>query len=187
MNPTLDLLRTRRSVAPRLLGAPGPSPEELEGLLAVACRVPDHGRLAPWRFVVIAGEAQARLGEAVAAAFLVDRPGADPEQVAKERGRLTQAPVVVAVVSRAKPHVKIPEWEQALSAGAVCMNLVVAANAAGYGTSWLTEWFGTDRRILDLLGLDPEERVAGFIHIGTPKERPAERARPVLADLVTRL
>jgi nitroreductase len=86
-------------VAPRLLGAPGPSPEELEGLLAVACRVPDHGRLAPWRFVVIAGEAQARLGEAVAAAFLADRPGADPEQVAKERGRLTQAPVVVAVVS----------------------------------------------------------------------------------------
>jgi nitroreductase len=118
---------------------------------------------------------------------VADQPGADSEQIAKERGRLTEAPVVVAVVSRAKPHVKIPEWEQALSAGAVCMNLVVAANAAGYGTSWLTEWFGTDRRILDLLGLDPEERVAGFIHIGTPKERPAERARPVLADLVTRL
>jgi nitroreductase len=187
MNQTLDLLRTRRSVAPRLLVAPGPSSEELEDFLAVACRVPDHGRLAPWRFIVLAGEAQARLGEAVVAAYLADQPKADPEQIAKERGRLTEAPVVVAVVSRAKPHVKIPEWEQVLSAGAVCMNLVVAANAAGYGTSWLTEWFGYDRRILDLIGLEANERVAGFIHIGTARNRPAERARPILADLVTRL
>jgi nitroreductase len=187
MNQTLDLLRSRRSIAPRLLAAPGPSPEDLDELLAIACRVPDHGRLAPWRFVVIEGEAQTRLGEAVAAAFLADRPDAGPEQIAKERARLTEAPVVVAVVSRAKPHVKIPEWEQQLSAGAVCMNLVFAANAAGYGTSWLTEWFGTDRRILELLGLEPDERIAGFIHIGTPMEKPAERARPVLADLVTRL
>ena len=179
MNQTLDLLRTRRSVAPRLLATPGPSSEELEDFLAVACRVPDHGRLAPWRFIV--------LGEAVVAAYLADQPKADPEQIAKERGRLTEAPVVVAVVSRAKPHVKIPEWEQVLSAGAVCMNLVVAANAAGYSTSWLTEWFGYDRRILDLIGLEANERVAGFIHIGTARNRPAERARPILADLVTRL
>lgn len=187
MNQTLDLLRTRRSVAPRLLSAPGPSAEDLDAFLAVAARVPDHGRLTPWRFVVIEGEAQRRLGDAIAAIFLADRPEADADQVAKEQGRLSHAPVVVAVVSRARPHVKIPDWEQVLSAGAVCMNLVVAANAAGYGTSWLTEWFGYDRRVLDLLGLEPDERIAGFIHIGTPAEKPAERARPVLADLVTRL
>jgi nitroreductase len=95
--------------------------------------------------------------------------------------------VVVAVVSRAKPHVKIPEWEQKLSAGAVCMSLVIAANAMGFATSWLTEWYAFDRRILDALGLAPDETIAGFVHIGTPKEKPVERARPVLADIVTRL
>ncbi|MGE7155410.1 nitroreductase family protein [Methylorubrum rhodesianum] len=184
---TLDLLRTRRSVPPMLLDAPGPTAEELDGWLAIAARVPDHGKLAPWRFLVIAGEARERVGAIIERTFLADFPEADEKRRAQERQRLAHAPVVVGVVSRAGPHVKIPEWEQVLSAGAVCMNLVVAANVAGYATSWLTEWFAYDRRVLDALGLDPAERIAGFIHIGRAKEVPADRPRPDLAQIVTRL
>jgi nitroreductase len=187
MNETLDLLRRRRSVAPHLLGQPGPRPEELETLLTVAARVPDHGRLTPWRFIVIEGEARHRIGEAIAAAFRADNPEASEDKVAFERGRLARAPLVVAVVSRASPHVKIPDWEQVLSGGAAAMTLVIAANAMGFGTSWITEWYAFDRRVLEALGLEPGERITGFVHIGTPKEAPAERARPALADVVTRL
>jgi nitroreductase len=187
MNETLELLRRRRSVSPRMLGEPGPSADEIEALLTTAIRVPDHGRLAPWRFIVLQGEARGRVGETIAAAFRGDQPDAPEDKVTMERDRLSRAPVVIAVVSRAQPHVKIPDWEQVLSAGAVCMTLVIAANAMGYGTSWLTEWYAFDRRVLDVLGLAPGERIAGFVHIGTPKEAPAERPRPALADLVTRL
>lgn len=187
MNATLDLLRTRRSVAPHLLGDPGPTGAELDALLTIATRVPDHGRLAPWRFIVIEGEARARIGEAIAAAFVADQPQADAARVAQERNRLARAPAVVAVVSRARPHVKIPEWEQELSAGAVAMSLLLAANAMGFATSWLTEWYAFDRRVLDALGLDPAERIAGFVHIGRAREPSVERVRPALADLVTRL
>lgn len=182
----LNVLRSRRSVPALLLNAPAPAGAELETLLTIASRVPDHGKLAPWRFIVFEGEARHAAGEVIARAFLADNPGADESRVAAERQRLAHAPLVVAVVSRAKPHAKIPEWEQVLSAGAVCMNLVVAANAMGYATSWLTQWFAFDRRVLDALGLDPQERIAGFIHIGTAAETPADRARPALADIVTR-
>jgi nitroreductase len=187
MNETLDLLRARRSVAPHLLAPPGPSPEELDDLLRIASRVPDHGKLAPWRFIVIEGEARHRVGEAIGVSYRADNPGADDIKVATEAGRLARAPLVVAVVAKGEPHVKIPDWEQFLSAGAVCMKLVIAANAMGYGTSWLTEWFAFDRRVLDAMGLGPRERIAGFIHIGRPTERPADRPRPMLADIVTRL
>ena len=187
MNDCLNLLQTRRSVAPPSLGEPGPSPAELETLLTIAARVPDHGRLTPWRFLVIEGEARHRVGEAIAAAFLADNPGAEASRVAAERERLARAPLVIGVVSRARPHVKIPEWEQVLSAGAVAMTLVIAANAMGYGTSWLTEWFAFDRRVLDGLGVEPDERMAGFVHIGRPQERPLDRPRPALADVVTRI
>jgi nitroreductase len=149
--------------------------------------VPDHGKLAPWRFIVIEGEARERIGETIAAAFQADDPDAGEERVATERRRLARAPLVVAVVSAARPHVKIPEWEQVLSAGAVCMNLIVAANLLGYATSWLTEWYGFDRRILDALGLAPNEELAGFVHIGRASEVPADRQRPNLSDIVTRL
>lgn len=187
MNPTLDLLHTRRSVAPPRLGGPGPTREELDAMLTAASRVPDHGKLAPWRFVVIEGEARGRIGETIAQAYAADHPEADPARLDLERGRLAHAPVVVAVVSKAGPHVKIPEWEQVLSAGAVTMILVIAANAAGFSTAWLTEWFGYDRRVLDALGLDPRERLAGFVHIGRPQDAPVDRPRPDLAAIVTRL
>ena len=186
MNEVLDLLRTRRSVAPHLLAEPGPTADELNALLTIAVRVPDHGRLPPWRFIVLEGEARRRAGEAIAAAYQADDPNADATRVAAERNRLARAPLVVAVVSRARPHVKIPEWEQTMSAGAVCMSLVTAANAMGFGTSWLTEWYAFDRRILDALGLDPDETIAGFIHIGRITTPPVERPRPALADIVMR-
>ncbi len=187
MNATLDLLATRRSVPPPLLGGPGPSRAELETLLAIASRVPDHGKLAPWRFIVIEGEARARVGETIAAAFRADNPEASGERLEQERRRLQHAPTVVAVVSRVGPHVKIPEWEQVLSVGAAAMNLVVAANAMGFSTSWLTEWHTYDRRVLDALGLTPQERMAGYIHLGRAKEIPSDRPRPALADIVTYL
>ncbi|KQP80549.1 MULTISPECIES: nitroreductase [unclassified Methylobacterium] len=187
MNATLDLLRTRRSVPPLRLEEPGPNPAELDTILTLASRVPDHGKLAPWRFLVIAGEARTRIGATIAEAYAADHPEADAVRLDLERNRLALAPLVVAVVSRAGPHIKIPEWEQVLSAGAVSMNLVVAANAAGFATAWLTEWFAYDRRILDVLGLEPRERLAGFIHIGRPQEVPPDRPRPALADIVTRL
>ncbi|MBZ6075505.1 nitroreductase family protein [Microvirga puerhi] len=186
MNESLARLQQRRSVPARWLAAPGPSPAEIDTLLTVAARVPDHGKLIPWRFIMIEGEGRHRLGDALARAFKADQPDADAEKVDAERGRFTHAPLVVAVVSRVTPHVKIPDWEQILSAGAVCMNLLNAATAMGYGAVWLTGWAAFDRRVLDALGLSPEERIAGFIHIGTATENPTDRARPELADIVTR-
>lgn len=187
MTATLDLLKTRRSVPPPLLDEPGPDRTQIETILTAASRVPDHGKLAPWRFIVIAGAARDRVGETIAATYAADNPDATPERLAQERGRLTHAPVVVAVVSRAAPHVKIPEWEQLLSVGAATMNLVIAANAAGFATSWLTEWFAYDRRILDALGLAPTEKLAGFVHIGRAREVPSDRPRPALDAIVTYL
>ena len=186
MNDCLDLLLRRRSVSAQALREPGPTPDELETLLTVAARVPDHGKLVPWRFIVIEHDGRHRIGEALARAFKADQPDASEDKVALERERLSRAPLVVAVVSRAKPHPKIPEWEQVLSAGAVCMNLVLGANAMGYGTSWVTGWYAFDRRILDVLGLGPNERIAGFIQIGRVVDPPAERPRPALSDIVTR-
>jgi nitroreductase len=187
MNERLSFLQQRRSVAAHLLDNPGPDAAQIDTLLTVASRVPDHGRLVPWRFIVIEGEARHRIGETIAAAFQADQPNADAEMVARERGRLARAPLVVAVVSRARPHVKIPDWEQVLSAGAVAMNLLTAAAAMGFGATWITEWYAFDRRVLDALGLAPDERIAAFVHIGTAREKPAERPRPALADIVTRL
>ncbi|MCB5176656.1 nitroreductase family protein [Microvirga lenta] len=186
MNESLSRLQQRRSVPARWLGEPGPSPEEVETLLTVAARVPDHGKLVPWRFILIEGDARHRLGDILATAFQADNPDADEDKIAAERGRFAQAPLVVAVVSRVVPHAKIPDWEQILSAGAVCMNLLNGATALGYGAVWLTGWAAFDRRVLDALGLAPNERIAGFIHIGTTKEQPGDRARPDLADIVTR-
>ncbi|MEZ0171474.1 nitroreductase [Microvirga sp. TS319] len=186
MNESLSRLLSRRSVPPRWLGEPGPSAQEIEAMLTAAARVPDHGKLVPWRFILIEGDARQRMGDLLAQAFQADNPDADPEKIAAERERFAKAPLVVGVVSRAAPHAKIPEWEQVLSAGAVCMNLLNAATALGYGASWLSGWACFDRRVLDALGLAPTERMAGYVHIGTAKEKPTDRDRPNLADIVTR-
>ncbi|AMJ63565.1 nitroreductase family protein [Bosea sp. PAMC 26642] len=185
MTDTLALLKLRRSVPPQFLTAPGPDAGQLNDLLTIAARVPDHGKLAPWRFIVFEGAGRDKAADIVAEAFKTKNPQADADKVAFERSRLMQAPVIIAVVSTAKPHVKIPEWEQELSAGAVCMNLLVGAQAMGFGASWLTNWFSFDRDVLSAFGLAEGERMAGFIHIGTPTTVPADRERPVLADIVS--
>jgi len=184
----LSLLETRRSLPPKQLREPGPDKEQLEHLLTIAARVPDHGKLAPWRFIVIAENARVHLGEIAAAAFLTDNVDIDRETIEVERGRFTRAPVVVAIVSRARSHPKIPVWEQQLSAGAVAMNLLISAEAAGFSAVWLTEWCAFDRRILDALGLEPDERLAGFVYIGTPalkREERSDRARPDLSAIIS--
>jgi nitroreductase len=186
MADALELLKTRRSVKPQELAGPAPSETDIETLLTIASRVPDHGKLTPWRFVVFSGEARLQAGDAIAAAFQADHPEAKPEHVDMERTRLARAPLVIAVVSRAAPHVKIPEWEQVLSAGAAAMSLVFAAHALGYAANWITEWYAYDRRVLDALGLAPYEKIAGFVHIGRPAEPPTDRPRPPLSDIVTR-
>jgi len=153
------------------LAGPGPSPAEIDILLTVASRVPDHGKLAPWRFIVFEGEARRAAGEAIASAFRVKYPDAKAEHIEAERERLMRAPLVITVVSRAAPHVKIPEWEQVLSAGAAAMNLVTAAHALGYGANWITEWYAYDRAVLDALGLLPRG-----VHPHRPAARPAGRS-----------
>ena len=186
MPDALELLRTRRSLKPIELVAPGPSAAEIETLLTIASRVPDHGKLTPWRFIVFEGDARLDAGLAIEAAFRAKYPDAKPDQIEYERKRLARAPLVIAVVSRAAPHVKIPEWEQVLSAGAAAMNLVIAAHALGFGATWITEWYAYDRAVLDALGLAPHEKIAGFVHIGRPTLAPEDRSRPALGDIVTR-
>ena len=186
MPDALQLLKTRRSVKPMELTGPAPSEAEIGNMLTIASRVPDHGKLKPWRFIVFEGDARFAAGETIAAAFRGNRPDATPDQIEFERNRLARAPLVIAVVSRAAPHVKIPEWEQQLSAGASAMSVVFAAHAMGYAASWITEWYAYDRRVLDALGLAPNERVAGFVHIGRPAKPPEDRERPPLDEIVTR-
>jgi len=186
MPDALELLTTRRSCKPAELAGPAPSAAEIETLLTVASRVPDHGKLVPWRFIVFEGEARRSAGAAIAAAFCVKYPDARPEHIDAERHRLLRAPLVIAVVSRAAPHAKIPEWEQVLSAGAAAMNLVLAAHALGYGANWITEWYAYDRSVLDAFGLEPHERIAGFIHIGRPPHPLEDRPRPALDEIAVR-
>jgi nitroreductase len=182
----IDLLKTRRSIKPRDMRAPGPSPAELESILTIGARVPDHGKLAPWRFIVFEGDARDRAGEVIARVFARKNPNAQPAEIDLEKRRLSDAPLVIGVVSFTKPHPKVPPWEQELSAGASAMNIVTAATALGYGACWLTGWFAFDRDVLDGLGLKADEKLAGFIHIGTASTSNEDRPRPALSEIVTR-
>jgi nitroreductase len=186
LQDAIELLKLRRSVKPREMNGPGPSPAELETILTVGARVPDHGKLTPWRFIVFEGDARVRAGEVIAKVFALKNPQAAPTNIEIEKHRLTDAPLVIGVVSFTKPHPKVPPWEQELSAGASAMNIVTAATALGYGACWLTGWFAFDRDVLDGLGLKADEKLAGFIHIGRPSKASEDRPRPALRDIVTR-
>ena len=186
MPDIIDLLKTRRSVKPIEMTGPGPSAAELETILTLGARVPDHGKLVPWRFIVFEGEARARAGDVIAQVFARKNPGAPAADIEMEKRRLMDAPLVIAVVSFVRPHPKVPAWEQELSAGASAMNIVTAATALGYGANWLTGWFAFDRDVLNGLGVKPDEKLAGFIHIGTPSKPAEDRPRPALSDIVTR-
>lgn len=185
MTEALDLLKTRKSVSAAFLGAPGPDEAALAEILGVATRVPDHGKLTPWRFIVFSGDARRQAGEALAGLFQRKNPEAPQKQVDEEKNRLAKAPLVIAVVSKAAPHPKIPEWEQILSAGNSAMNIVLSAHALGYAAQWTTGWIAYDEEAGRILGLAAGERFVGFIHIGTPTAPSPERPRPAAADVVT--
>lgn len=186
-NEMIELLRRRRSSKPDLLSEPAPKEAELELILTIAARVPDHKKLAPWRFIVIEGAARAELGKIAAAACEAeDAEAPSPVRLDFERNRFLRAPLVIAVISRVVEARGAPEWEQVLSAGASTYNLCLAANALGYGTSWVTEWVAYSPLMQRALGLAPNERIAGFVYIGTRTELPEERERPSLEAIVTR-
>jgi len=182
----LHPLRTRRSSRIIDLAEPAPSAQELDTILTIAARVPDHGKLVPWRFIVFEGEGRARAGEAFARVLAAKDPQADAKRLADERNRFLRVPLVVGVISSAGPHVKIPEWEQLLSAAACCQNLLLATLALGYGATWISEWPTYDADARAALGLAEHERVAGFIYMGTPTQKLEDRPRPDLAQVVTR-
>jgi nitroreductase len=182
----LELLLTRRSAKAAMLGEPGPDPAQLRTILTAAARVPDHKKLAPWRFIVFEDEARAAFGRLLEEACVAEeREPPSAMRLEAERTRLLRAPTVVAVISRVTPTPGAPEWEQVLSCGAVCQNLVLAANALGYGTCWLTEWYSYSPAVRGALALAENEKLAGFIYIGTASERQADRERPDLGTIVS--
>ena len=171
-------LLSRHSTPSRLLAEPGPDPDQLAALLTAAVHVPDHGKLTPWRFIRIHGPARARLGEQLAIRQRERDPGAPQAVIDKDRERFNFAPLVITVVACLTPGHKVPEQEQLLSAGCVCFSLLQAAQALGFGAQWLTGWAAYDPQITQSLGLGEDERIIGFIHIGTAREAAPERPRP---------
>lgn len=182
-------LSGRRTIPSAHLSEPGPDENQLHDILTLASRTPDHGKLAPWRFVLIQGDARKQLGE-----FCLSRA----VQKAEEEGRtltdaerdkaasfFKNAPTIIVLVSTARAHAKIPVWEQELAVGAVGMNLIHASNSVGYSAQWLTGWMSYDSLVIKQLGLASEEKIAGFFHIGTSQAEPVERARPDLTTMVS--
>jgi nitroreductase len=183
---TREFLALRRSANKACLGSPGPSASQLDDIIAAATRVPDHRRLSPWKFIVFEGDARRQFGEAAAEVQKNEHPGLDAGAYASTVGLLMRAPTVVAVISSPTDDGRTPVWEQELSVGAACYNLLLAANAAGWAGCWLTEWISFSKRIDRLLGLAETERVAGFIYLGTAMMNPQERARADSKDLISR-
>ena len=182
----LALLLSRRSASAKRMCGPGPTSAELDTIFEAATRVPDHGKLVPWRFILFEGDARKRFGEVLARCFRAANLHADEERLRVERERFLRAPVVIGVVSRVRDGIPIPEWEQMMSAGACGMTLVFAAHALGYVANWITEWCAYDPCVREELGLSDNERVAGFIYIGTSAAPLEDRPRPDFRALVTR-
>lgn len=182
---TLTLLRNRRSVTAKNLDEPGPGDADLRAIIEAGLRVPDHGKLGPWRVLTFDKAAQSRLGELWADLFAAAYPEANEKQIDFERQRPQRAPVLLAVASTPVESEKIPEFEQLLSAGAVCQNLLVAAHASGFAAQWLSEWPAYNGTVKRALGLGQGDQIAGFIYIGTPIEAPKERTRPDYDDVVS--
>lgn len=182
----LDMLLARRSVKPAMMTGPGPDTAQLQLILRAAARVPDHKKLVPWRFIVFEGDARARFGEAIAAACVAEEKEPTAMRLDVEKRRFMDAPLVIGVISRTVETPGAPEWEQILSAGAACFNLCLAANALGFASNWLSGWYAYSPSIRRHLQLMDNERIAGFIHLGTATEQPSDRDRPDLATIVSR-
>lgn len=183
---TRTLIALRRSISKRSFSEPGPSNAQLDELLTVATRVPDHRRLAPWRFLVFEGDARQAFNQRAVEIQKQEDPDASETMLADTAGYFTRAPVVIAVISSPDVAHKTPVWEQELSCGALCQNLLLAANASGWAGCWLTEWIAFSPGINELLGLSADERVAGFIYLGTAKDAPQERMRPDVGAKIKR-
>ncbi|WP_349364725.1 MAG: nitroreductase [Roseitalea porphyridii] len=181
----LSFLERRKSVPLTQFRGPGPDDAMLRRLLTIAARAPDHGRLEPWRFVIYRPDDGARIGDALAALVAARAPETSAEDLERERNRLRRAPVAIGVVSTAGSHERIPEWEQFLSAGAVAMNLVTAATAAGFAVNWVTGWYSDDAEGRAILGLAPHERMAAVVHIGDYDTPIPDRPRPDLDALIS--
>ncbi|HXS07492.1 MAG TPA: nitroreductase [Rhizomicrobium sp.] len=179
----VDLLLSRRSGSAKAMGEPGPSAAQLAEILKAGARAPDHGKLFPWRFIVFEGKGRERFGEILAE--ILEAEDERSKQIEEERGRFLRAPLVIGVVSSAREQIKIPVWEQELSAGAVCQNILIATHALGFVGNWLTEWYAYHPKVKEKMGLKPGERMAGFIYIGTPRAELEERARPEMEKIVT--
>ena len=182
---TLELLMLRRSLTVKDMVHPGPSEEQLKQILEIGSRVPDHKKQVPWRFLTFEKNTRKKFGKILRAIFAKNYPKTNEKMLDFEENRFLRAPLVIAVISTAdKDNPKVPEWEQILTAGAVCQNILIASNAMGYASQWLTEWYAYDKVVLKDLNLNPNERIAGFIYIGTASKQPKERGRPDLANLV---
>jgi nitroreductase len=179
----IDLLLSRRSGSAKAMKGPGPSKSQLADILKAGARVPDHGKLFPWRFIIFEGQARERFGDILAA--ILEEEAERSRQIEEERNRFLRAPVVIGVVSAAREQIKIPVWEQELSAGAVCQNILIAAHALGFVANWLTEWYAYHPRVKEKIGLKPGERMAGFIYIGSSNAELEERPRPDMERIVS--
>ncbi len=182
--PALHALDARRSVPAKQLGEPGPDAATLMRMLTSAVRVPDHGKLVPYRFLRLAGDARHSLGAFLAERALQRDPQVSAAQLDKDRQRFSHAPLIITVIASPRPNPKVPEAEQLMTAGCVCFALLQAAQALGFGAQWLTAWMAFDPAVHAHLGLAEGEQIAGFIHIGTPKTEVPERERPDPAALL---
>ena len=183
-NDTLDLLLSRRSVKAADIIEPGPSEEQLDTLLRAAHRVPDHGKIGPWRFVIFQGESRANFGQKLSEIFSLNNPKVSQTKLTQQRNLLLRAPCVIAVIHTPDIDHKIPLWEQQMATGAACQNLIVATHAMGFVGQWLSEWYSYDEKVHQLLGMSPNDKVAGFFYLGSQEQKPDERARPPLSERV---
>ena len=186
LSSPLALLQTRRSSLAKAMGKPGPTPEQIDQLLEMAVRVPDHGKLSPWRFILFEAEGRAKMGDVLADRWRQLYPDHGDETVEQQRAMFLRAPLVIGVVSAITDTNKIPVWEQELSAGALCQNLLLGATALGFACQWISGWCAFDRDVLQTIGLNADEKVAGFIYIGTAIGELSDRPRPDHKALITR-
>jgi len=180
---TLDLLLSRRSGSAKRMKGPGPSDAQIRTLIQAATRVPDHGKLTPWRFLIFKNAARNEFGNLLVRALKQTEPDANAERIAQEQGRFLRAPIIIGVVSRIREGTPIPEWEQTLSAGAACQTLCIAAHAMGFVANWITEWYAYHPTVREGLGLLSGERMAGFIYLGHPAEPLEDRPRPAFETI----
>ena len=183
----LAFLKSRKSASAKAMSDPGPSHDQMSEILNIAARVPDHGKLSPWRFILIESEGRSRIGEGFAQVWARNNPSHGPDSLNFQRGLFLRAPIVVIVVSTAAVHAKIPLWEQHMSAAAVCYNAIMAATALGFVAQWQTDWVAYDQNAKAVMGIQNDEQVAGIIYIGTSTVPLEDRPRPDVASLLTKI